>query len=255
VKLDGELTELFVNKTILVTGGSRGIGRAIALKFAKQGATVVVNYRKDREAADSLIREIEKFGARGFAVKADISSEEDVEAMFQLIKEAGLSVDVLVNNAGVRKDGYLMMMEHKDWHKVIDTNLTGTYLCSKIAVREMMKKKAGSIISLSSNSGLTGVGGQTNYSASKGAILSFTKALAREVGRFGVRVNAVAPGLIETDMTNELNEQIKAQMISQISLNRIGKPEDVADAVCFLASDQAAFITGHTLVVNGGDVL
>jgi 3-oxoacyl-[acyl-carrier protein] reductase len=230
-------------RTALVTGGSRGIGRAIAAELAKAGAQVVIGYRSGGEQAEAAADEI-----GGRAVQADVSDAEEAK---RLVDEAG-EVDILVNNAGVTRDGLLARMSDEDWDVVIDTNLRGTFNTCRAVTRGMMKRRTGAIVNVSSIVGLHGNPGQTNYSASKAGIIGFTKALARELGSRGVRANVVAPGYISTRLTNELPEELKNAMLSNTPLGRFGDPEDVAGVVRFLCSDEAAFVTGEVLLVDGG---
>jgi 3-oxoacyl-[acyl-carrier protein] reductase len=230
-------------RTALVTGGSRGIGRAIAASLAEAGATVVIGYRSGADEAAEVAGGI---GAR--AVQADVSDPEEAK---RLVEEAG-DVDVLVNNAGVTRDGLLARMSDEDWRTVLDTNLGGTFNTCRAVTRGMMKRRAGAIVNVSSIVGVHGNPGQTNYSASKAGIIGFTKALARELGSRGVRANVVAPGYISTRLTNELPEELQQSMLASTPLGRFGDPEDVAGAVRFLASDAAAFVTGEVLLVDGG---
>jgi 3-oxoacyl-[acyl-carrier protein] reductase len=230
-------------RTALVTGGSRGIGRAIAAELAKAGAQVVIGYRSSAEEAEGVAGEI-----GGRAVQADVS---DPEAAKRLVEEAG-EVDVLVNNAGVTRDGLLARMSDDDWRTVLDTNLGGTFNTCRAVTRGMMKRRSGAIVNVSSVVGLHGNPGQTNYSASKAGVIGFTKALARELGSRGVRANVVAPGYVSTRLTNELPEELKDAMLANTPLGRFGEPEDVASAVRFLCSDAAAFVTGEVLLVDGG---
>jgi 3-oxoacyl-[acyl-carrier protein] reductase len=230
-------------RTALVTGGSRGIGRAIAAELADGGAQVVIGYRSGAEEAKEVAGEI-----GGRAVQADVSNPEDAK---RLVDEAG-DVDILVNNAGVTRDGLLARMSDEDWHTVLDTNLGGTFNTCRAVTRGMMKRRAGAIVNVSSVVGVHGNPGQTNYSASKAGIIGFTKALARELGSRGVRANVVAPGYISTRLTNELPEELQQAMLANTPLGRLGDPEDVAGAVRFLCSDAAAFVTGEVLLVDGG---
>jgi 3-oxoacyl-[acyl-carrier protein] reductase len=230
-------------RTALVTGGSRGIGRAIAAELADAGAQVVVGYRSGAEEAESVASEI-----GGRAVQADVSDPEEAK---RLVDEAG-EVDVLVNNAGVTRDGLLVRMPDDDWRTVLDTNLGGTFNTCRACSRGMMKRRSGAIVNVSSVVGVHGNPGQTNYAASKAGIIGFTKALARELGSRGVRANVVAPGYISTRLTNELPEELRQTMLANTPLGRFGDPEDIAGAVRFLCSDAAAFVTGEVLLVDGG---
>lgn len=230
-------------RNALVTGASRGIGRAIAEELARAGAAVVVGYRSGREEAEELAGSI---GAR--AVQADVSDPEEAK---RLVEEAG-DVHVLVNNAGVTRDGLLARMPDEDWRAVIETNLSSVFYTCRAAARGMMKRRSGAIVNVSSIVGVHGNPGQTNYSASKAGIIGFTKALARELGNRGVRANVVAPGYVDTRLTDVLPDEVKSAMLANTPLGRFGEPADVAGAVRFLCSDQAAFITGDVLLVDGG---
>jgi 3-oxoacyl-[acyl-carrier protein] reductase len=226
-----------------VTGGSRGIGRAIALELASAGANVTLSYRSGKQAAEEVAREA---GAK--AVPADVADPDEAK---RLVEEAG-ELDILVNNAGVTRDGLLARMSDEDWRDVIETNLSGVFHTCRAVARGMMKRRAGSIVNVSSIVGLHGNPGQTNYSASKAGIIGFTKALARELGNRGVRANVVAPGYIDTRLTHVIADDMKELMLANTPLGRFGKPEDVAGAVRFLCSEEAAFITGEVLLVDGG---
>ena len=230
-------------KRALVTGGSRGIGKAIALELARAGAEVVVGYRSGAQEAEGVAKE-----AGGRAVQADVSEPEEAA---RLVEEAG-ELDLLVNNAGLTRDGLIARMPDDDWRTVIDTNLGGVFYTCRAAARGMMRRRSGSIVNLSSVVGLHGNPGQTNYAASKAGILGLTKALARELGSRGVRVNAVAPGYISTGLTEVLPEEVRGALLANTPLGRLGEPEDVAGAVRFLCSDEASFITGVVLLVDGG---
>jgi len=230
-------------KVALVTGGSRGIGRAIALELAWAGADVVVGYRSGTEEAEDVAKE-----AGGRAVQADVSDPEQAKA---LVEQAG-DLDIVVNNAGLTRDGLLARMPDADWRDVIETNLSSVFYTSRAAVRGMMKKRAGSIVNVSSIVGVHGNWGQTNYGASKAGIIGFTKSLARELGSRNVRANVVAPGYVNTRLTDVLPEEAQQAMLSNTPLGRLGEPEDIAGAVRFLCSDEAAFITGEVLLVDGG---
>lgn len=230
-------------RTALVTGGSRGIGAAIARELARAGATVVVGYRSGASEAEAIASEL-----GGRAVQADVA---DVAQAKRLVEEAG-DLDVLVNNAGITRDGVLARMSDDDWRAVVDTNLSSVFYTCRAVTRGMMKRRAGSIVNLSSIVGLHGNWGQTNYAASKGGIVAFTKSLAQELGSRGVRANVVAPGYIKTQLTDAIPEEAQQQMLGLTPLGRFGEPDDVARAVRFLCSDDAAFITGEVLVVGGG---
>jgi 3-oxoacyl-[acyl-carrier protein] reductase len=230
-------------KTALITGGSRGIGAAIARELAAAGASVVVGYHSGAEEANAVAGEV-----GGRAVQADVAGPEDAR---RLVEEAG-ELDVLVNNAGLTRDGLLARMSDEDWRAVLDTNLGGVFHTCRAAARGMMKRRAGAIVNLSSVVGLHGNPGQTNYAASKAGIIGFTKALARELGNRGVRANVIAPGYIHTRLTDVLPDELKGAMLANTPLGRFGDPEDVARAVRFLSSDEAAFITGEVLLVDGG---
>jgi 3-oxoacyl-[acyl-carrier protein] reductase len=230
-------------KNALVTGASRGIGRAIAVELAAAGAVVVVGYRSGQEEAEALAAEI-----GGRAIQADVSSAEDAR---RLVEEAG-DIDILVNNAGLTRDGLLARMSDDDWRMVIDTNLSSVFYTCRAVTRPMMKKRSGSIVNISSIVGVHGNWGQTNYAASKAGIIGFTKSLARELGSRNVRANVVAPGYVKTQLTDVLPEEATEAMLTNTPLARLGEPEDVAGAVRFLSSDAASFITGEVLLVDGG---
>ena len=230
-------------KTALVTGASKGIGRAIATELAAAGASVVLGYRSGKDEAEELAGEL-----GGRALQADVSSAEDAR---RLVEEAG-DLDILVNNAGLTRDGLLARMSDDDWRIVLDTNLSSVFYTCRAVTRPMMKKRAGAIVNISSVVGVHGNWGQTNYAASKGGIVAFTKSLAQELGSRGVRANVVAPGYIKTQLTDAIPEDAQQQMLGLTPLGRFGDPEDVARAVRFLCSDEAAFITGEVLVVGGG---
>jgi 3-oxoacyl-[acyl-carrier protein] reductase len=234
-------------KVALVTGGSRGIGASISRELAKAGAKVALNYRAGQEAADEVAGEI-----GGLAVRADVSKPEEVQALIERV-EGGLGdIDALVNNAGVTRDTLIARMTDDNWQTVIDTNLRGTFNTSRAVSRKMLRRRAGSIVNLSSVVGVHGNPGQANYAASKAGIIGLTKALARELGSRGVRVNAIAPGYISTELTDVLNDEQRGLILQNTPLGRLGEPEDVARAVRFLCSDEAAFITGEVLLVDGG---
>jgi len=243
------------NKVALVTGGSRGIGKAIALELSKYGANIAISYLNNEEKAKEVVKEIEKNGVKGMSIKADISKETDVQNMVKAIEAEMGSIDILVNNAGITKDNLLIRMGAEEWDDVINTNLKGTYICTKLVARGMMKKRYGKIINIASIVGVTGNIGQGNYSASKAGVIGFTKAIAKELASRGINVNAVAPGFIETDMTELLKEDIKDSLVKSIPMRRIGKPEDVANIVVFLASEKADYITGQVINIDGGMVM
>jgi 3-oxoacyl-[acyl-carrier protein] reductase len=230
-------------KTALVTGGSRGIGRAVALELGKAGASVVVGYRAEAGEAEAVASEV-----GGRAVQADVSDPEQAKA---LVEEAG-DIDVLVNNAGTTRDGVLARMLDEDWHTVLETNLSSTFFTCRAAARGMMKRRGGAIVNISSIVGVHGNWGQTNYAASKAGIIGFTKSLARELGSRGVRANVIAPGYVKTALTDAIPDEARKTMLANTPLGRLGDPENVAAAVRFLASDEASFITGEVLLVDGG---
>jgi 3-oxoacyl-[acyl-carrier protein] reductase len=234
-------------KVALVTGGSRGIGAAISRELAKAGAKVALNYRAGQEAADEVAGEI-----GGLAVRADVSKPEEVQALIERVEGELGDIDALVNNAGVTRDTLIARMTDDDWQTVIDTNLRGPFNTSRAVSRKMLRRRAGSIVNLSSVVGVHGNPGQANYAASKAGIIGLTKALARELGSRGVRVNAIAPGYISTELTDVLNDEQRGLILQNTPLGRLGEPEDVARAVRFLCSDEAAFITGEVLLVDGG---
>ena len=242
-------------KNALVTGASRGIGRAIAVELAKNGANVAITYVNSKDKAEEVVNEIKGYGVKAIAIKADVSQEEEVLNMVKIVKESIGSIDILVNNAGINRDNLLMRMSTEDWDKVIDTNLKGTYLCSKALIRDMIKKKSGKIINIASVAGVAGNFGQTNYSASKAGVIGFTKSLAKEVASRGINVNAIAPGLIETDMTLALKEDIRDSLVKNIPMGRLGTVQDIANIVIFLASEKSNYITGQVINVDGGMIM
>jgi 3-oxoacyl-[acyl-carrier protein] reductase len=247
------VSDLLTGKVAIVTGASRGIGRAIALQLAEIGAKVVVNYASSSGAADELVAQISTIGGEAIAVQADVSKAEQMDALFSTVMAKWERVDILVNNAGITRDTLLLRMKPEDWQAVIDTNLTGVFLATRLASKIMLKQKSGRIINIASVAGQMGNPGQANYSAAKAGVIGFTKTVAKELATRGITVNAVAPGFIATDMTNDL----KAEGILQyIPLGRYGQPEEVAGMVRFLASDAAAaYITGQTFNVDGGMVM
>ena len=246
---------LLDGKTALVTGASRGIGRAIALRLAAEGARVAINYAGNVKAAEEVKAAIEAAGGTAILCQADISDSAAVEAMVaDVVKEFG-AIDILVNNAGITRDTLLMRMKDEDFAKVLDTNLKGVFYCTKAVSKLMMKKRSGRIVNMASVVGLVGNAGQTNYAAAKAGVIGFSKSAAKELASRGITVNVVAPGFIGTDMTAVLPEAVKEKTLAGIPLGKMGEPEDVANAVLFLASDQASYITGQVVNVDGGMVM
>ena len=243
------------DKVALVTGASRGIGAAIAVELAQRGAKVVVNYNASAGPAEEVVAAIVAAGGAAIAVKADVSKLDEAQALVKATIDAFGRIDILVNNAGTTRDNLLAMMKEEDWDLVLATNLKSTFNCSKSALRPMMRQRYGRIINITSVSGIAGNAGQANYSASKAGMIGFTKSLAKEVGSRNITVNAVAPGFVETALTRDLPAELKEAAIKVTPLGRWGNCEDIAYAVAFLASDQAAFITGQTLSVDGGMVM
>lgn len=246
---------LLENKGAVVTGGSRGIGRAVAEALAAEGATVAVIYAGNTKAAEDTVRAIEEAGGKAFAVQCDVADEAAVTDMVKMVHEKLGTIDVFVNNAGITRDGLLMRMKREDWDAVLSTNLTGVYNCTKAVTKIMMKQRSGSVINMTSVVGETGNAGQANYAAAKAGVIGFTKSVAKELASRNIRVNAVAPGCIDTDMTAVLSDAVKEEMIKSIPLGRTAAPEEVAQAVVFLASQKAGYITGQTLNVDGGMVM
>lgn len=244
-----------VEKAALVTGASRGIGRATAVALARKGYAVAVNYAGSEKAAEEVKAAIEAEGGRAIVVKGDVSKADDVAAVFEEVKKEFGRLDVLVNNAGITRDGLLLRMKEENWDAVIDTDLKSCFLTVKAAAPLMMKQRKGAIVNIASVVGIMGNIGQINYAAAKAGVIGLTKTAARELAARGVRVNAVAPGFIETSMTEVIPEKIKEGMIHSIPLGRMGQAEEVASAVCFLASDEAEYITGQVLKVDGGMVM
>lgn len=240
------------NKVAVVTGASRGIGRAIAITLASYGASVVVNYCGSKDKAEAVVEEIKNNGGNAIAYQADVMDSEAVKAMFSdIVKQFG-KLDIVVNNAGITKDNLILKMSDEEFDAVINTNVKGTFHCLKHASRIMLKQKSGRIINISSIFGVLGNMGQINYCASKAGIIGMTKSLAKELGSRGITVNAIAPGFIKTDMTDVLSEEIKEKAMERIPLKRIGTVEDIAETAAFLASDKASYITGQTIQVDGG---
>jgi len=242
-------------KTAIVTGAAKGIGKAIAIKLASLGANIVLNYRSSEEAAIKVEEEIIGYGVEVLRVKGDISKLDDVENLINLAKEKFNKIDIMVNNAGITKDTLILRMKEEDFDSVIDVNLKGVFNCLKTITPVMVKQKSGKIINLSSVVGIVGNAGQVNYAASKAGVIGMTKSLAKEVGSRGITVNAVAPGFIETDMTEVLGDKLKEEAKKSLPLKRLGKPEDVANVVAFLASEESNYVTGQVINVDGGMVM
>lgn len=242
-------------KVAIVTGASRGIGRATAIELARNGANVVVNYAGSKEKAEQVVVEIKELGVDALAIQADIANSEQVTEMVKEAIDTFGRVDILVNNAGITKDNLIMRMKEEEWDAVINTNLKGVFNCSKAVTRQMMKQRYGRIINVASVVATLGNAGQANYVAAKAGVIGLTKTMARELANRNIHVNAVAPGFIETDMTDELGEDVKGQLLTQIPLATLGKPEHIATVVRFLASADADYMTGQTLHVDGGMVM
>ena len=239
-------------KTAIVTGGSRGIGKAVCLELARRGCNIVLSFAGNTAAADQTVAECQALGVQALAVQGNVADADAVKALFDAALKQFGAVDILVNNAGITRDNLLMLLKEEDFDAVVDTNLKGTFLCMKAAVRPMMKQRHGRIISLSSVVGLHGNAGQVNYAATKAGVIGMTKSLAKELAGRSITVNAVAPGFIDTDMTAVLPEKAKEAILASIPMARLGAAEDVANAVAFLASDEAGYITGQVLAVDGG---
>jgi len=237
---------------VLVTGASRGIGRAIALRFARDGARVGINYRENTAAAESTAEEVALRGGEPLLLRGDMSEQSAVAAALEAVLGRWGRIDVLVNNAGIVRDTLILRMSDDDWDSVLSTNLRSAFLCTRAVLRPMIRQRSGRIVNLASISGMRGNAGQSNYAASKAALVGFTKSVAREVASRGITVNAVAPGLIETDITNRMPEKARESLVEQIPVGRMGTPAEVAEVVRFLASDLAAYITGQAIVVDGG---
>ncbi len=249
------MDESLNGKVAVVTGASRGIGRATALELARRGASVVVNYHRSAEAANEVVSTIEAAGGHATSKQADVGDREQAAGLIQAALDAFGRIDILVNNAGTTRDQLLLLMKERDWDDVLRTNLKGVFNCCKAAVRPMVRQRQGRIVNITSVSGIAGQEGQTNYAASKAGIIGFTKSLAKELGPRNITVNAVAPGFVPTDLTAGLSEEWKQKAIEATPLRRMGQPEDIAYAVAFLASDEASFITGEVLTVDGGLVM
>lgn len=243
------------NKTAIVTGASRGIGKAIAIKLGKLGASIVLNYRSNNDVLKSTIKELEELNINIIAVQADISDYKECEKMMKIAVDNFNTIDILVNNAGVTADNLILRMKEEEFDKVIETNLKGTFNCVKHCSPIMIKKRYGKIINISSVVGITGNVGQCNYAAAKAGVIGFTKSLAKELASRSINVNAIAPGFIETDMTNTLSDKAKDKIIGNIPLKRIGKVQEIAELVGFLASDSASYITGQVINIDGGMVI
>jgi 3-oxoacyl-[acyl-carrier protein] reductase len=236
----------------IVTGGGRGIGRAVAVRLAEEGANLAISYRSNDEAAEETAERVREAGVKCELFKGDVASPEDVEALFKGVSDAFGRVDILVNNAGITRDNLMMRMKEEEFDEVLRTNLKGTYLCTRAALRPMIRARWGRIVNVSSVVGLVGNAGQANYAASKAGIIGFTKSVAREVAQRGITVNAVAPGYVETELTGSLPENVKDQIRSQVPMGRFGEPEEVAQVVAFLAGEPAGYVTGQTIAVDGG---
>ncbi|HWO77922.1 MAG TPA: 3-oxoacyl-[acyl-carrier-protein] reductase [Bacillus sp. (in: firmicutes)] len=242
-------------KAALVTGASRGIGRAIAIELAKEGANVAVNFAGSEAKANAVVEDIKALGVQAFAIQGDVSNADDVQRIVKETTDQFGTIDILVNNAGITRDNLLMRMKEEEWDAVIDTNLKGVFLCTKAVTRPMMKQRSGRIINISSIVGVSGNPGQANYVAAKAGVIGLTKTAAKELASRGITVNAIAPGFITTDMTDQLNDELKDEMLKQIPLGKLGNPEDIAKTVVFLASDDSGYMTGQTLHVDGGMVM
>jgi 3-oxoacyl-[acyl-carrier protein] reductase len=239
-------------RVALVTGGGRGIGRALAVRLAEEGANLAISYRSNDAAAGEAAEKVRGAGVEIELFKGDVSSPEDVEALFNGVSDTFGRVDILVNNAGITRDNLLMRMKEEEFDDVLRTNLKGTYLCTRAALRPMVRARWGRIVNVSSVVGLVGNAGQANYAASKAGIIGFTKSVAREVAQRGITVNAVAPGYVETELTGSLPEKVKEQIREQVPAGRFGEPEEVAEVIAFLVGEEAGYVTGQTIAVDGG---
>ena len=239
-------------RVAIVTGGGRGIGRAIVARLAQEGANVAISYRSNDAAAEETAQKVREVGTQCELFKGDVASPEDVQALFKGVSDAFGRVDILVNNAGITRDNLMMRMKEDEFDEVLRTNLKGTYLCTRAALRPMVRARWGRIVNVGSVVGLVGNAGQANYAASKAGIIGFTKSVAREVAQRGITVNAVAPGYVETELTGGLPEGVKDQILAQVPSGRFGEPEEVAEVVVFLSGEGAGYITGQTIAVDGG---
>lgn len=242
----------FKDKRVIITGGTRGLGKATALSFAREGAWVAVTYSSDNKSASMTEAELKDCAIKSMLLKADVSRAPDVENMTAAVLKEWEYVDILVNNAGIIRDKLLMFLDEEDWDKVLEINLKGTYLCSRAVLRSMIGKRYGRIINITSPSAITGRAGQTNYSASKGGIISFTKSLSKETARLGITVNAVCPGLIDTPMVQGIDSETAKSFLDLIPMGKFGESEDISNAVLFLSSEKSRYITGQILAVDGG---
>lgn len=246
---------MVVNKNAIVTGGTRGIGREIAKNLAKNGANIAINYRKYNEEIENLLEELRALGVKALAIKCDISNEDEVDNFIKEVKESFGSVDILINNAGITKDGLLLRMSEKDFNDVIDVNLKGTFNMTKAVSSIMVKQRFGKIINISSVVGVAGNAGQCNYAASKAGVIGFSKSIARELASRNINVNVIAPGYINTDMTKVLPDKVREEVLKTIPMKKIGEPKEIANLVLFLSSDLSNYITGQVINVDGGMVM